>query len=1188
MHSLAELLRVEFGTRPTPMPRTVQQLEWWTGVDCVVVVRDRPEPVDLDEATRSSIVEFVARGGRLLLFGFGAGLVHELGIEPERPSRREHVAWGDDDRTAIGLLQFGFTATQDVAGLTEELRAFPREPASFLISGGECVELQLCEWRDRPPQTGETLGLLCELRDRDFAPRGGTVLARWTVGRGVVMACGFLPEPARAAPAVAENARAFVRNAVHELCGDVARPRVRLCVEATEADDEVLSEAYRLARLSEREHPGALLVPHWGWQVAANHLRDGRAPIAPRDVYDRVLLPSFRAGATLVDLQLADSRDGYPFAWDPRDSIARPASFHGGAFWPGWNAAQIALLAREAHHRGMWLSCWLHPSPLSGTGVAPSDWLSAAKWWAREFADVRTVPGGALDGFGVHRWFDDPHGATSSVLRLFQPSMFAYCTRPTSRALPGFVNVVDADRGRPAGAPAAGVSARWRNVFPPHEYLCGVLDGRLRRPSAETWGADAESGGGSYPDWLVTQLGDFARSRAMRGAAFWWRAHNPSTLGAHTEEYVAGLSLDPLKAAVAGRLTATGVGGYRDLCARLLGRVQSGFGAETELPAEMPFLQNNHLRLHGTAGPLWFDPDGVARYHEGDARLEVVAKSFMSTHVRGFRPSVSSVQSAFVDFIGARPRGAGGYDRTVLMQGEERGGDVFPAVLAREATPEWPAHVGADFTLTRGRYALDLTLLGRADRGILEVRMDGEVVALTPFEVGEGTKHHSVRVDLAEDGAHRLDLELVHGGAVSVSQCRLTRVDDRAGQTLVSQRAGFCAELIERSSSTYFSETASVRTIADFAGFVWKTECVRAARNAQVVRKFSLPHHRSLRVAREGSERLRSPFVLASDRPGLPDLAVIPLSLPAQARFRVDSEGSLELIAYPRPHQQCAVGFVLLRDHDVGDLASLGHICTSIALPTELRIEVGATARLDSKLDVHWPRLVRVVHSERVPMMVRERGAWHVRGTQPTAAGDGSRWLRVYHGPGESVEVRPWDPERLPVRTGPGSLHSIVMQEAGEHHATVEVLQTGPLLAAPSVEFLAEFDRVTLNGEPWCFFDQRRVYLPCEPGRYEIRTRTLGQAAQPRVLATRALVRRCTFDESHRVLEFSVTKRPEDPDDTAYTAWISAEGEFEVTGRDAVRVPERSFGYRDDVVTAGRRRGSIVRFRPGLVRVRLP
>ncbi len=1178
--SIADLLRAEFDADLQEPPTTPQQAIAWNEQDCVVVLVDRPRaPIaDLDDDTRLAIAEYVRGGGRLLLLGFAARLAYELGLEPEPPSRFGDETWGRDDRTAIGLFQFGFCVQDDTRGLSRDMRPFPRRPDAFLFGGGEGASAQLCLWEDRLPRAGQVLARACALRDASIEDDDAAVIVSWKHGSGEVLACGFVPEPSRSAPAIAENARRFLRNAMGALLGEREHPgSVAFCV-GKPRDGRDARDPFVLPSLQTRAVPGALVVPHWGWRAATNFQRTGRAPVAPRQIYDDVLETSFRAGATLVDLQLADSRSGYPFAWGDRDPIPRPATWRGGDFWPGWTTQQIALLAREAHHRGMWLQCWLEPPPVVGTTIGDRDYLEAVKWFGRELADARRLGVGAIDGLGVHRWFADDEGISASILRTFHPGAHGY--RSDTRNVRTFAAAVDADRGRPAGAPPAGLSANWRPYFPARRFSVGVLDARERRASVAAWGVAAERGGGSYPDWLVTQLADFARPRALAGSAFWWRAHNPATLGPETEEIVHGISMDPLKAAVAGRLTATGTGGYREACARLLGRVQSGFGAESELPCETPFLQNNHVRMHGSGGPVLFDPTGTASF---DA---AVSGRFMRTKVGGFRPSVESVRSAEVDLIGARPRSAGGYGSTVMIRGADRGGVSFPAALAFEAAPTWPSRVEVSFRAVRGEYALELAHVARDGTGLLELRVDREVLALIPFETGRGSVHESVRVPLASDGEHTLSLHAVHGGVVGISACQLSRVEDRAVQVRVCERAGHCAEICESMSSSYFSEERRWRSIADLSGFLLHTTCRTASRNARVSRVFDLPHHRELSGARETNGKLRSPFVLESKTSGVPDLAVVPFAMPRGARFGL-VDGGLELIATPRPHQVLAVGFVFLRDYSADDLDALQVLCRANLDATVLRLGQEGQKSLPPELDVTWPRLLRVYSPARTPFMVREGGRWMFRGGQPTGLDDGSQWLRVYHVPGHGVEIAAWDPARHPVRPGVGSLHSVAIGAPRDGTFDVDVLQTGPLLDAPSVELSAEFDFVRVDGEPWSFFDGSRVMLPCAVGRYAVETGSDGRAATPRLVRTRAIVKRCAYDPATRVLEVFTTRRPEDPDGTMYTAWFAGGEPTDVVGERAVQIPENTFQHQSGVAAdAARGAGVIVRFAPGLLRLR--
>lgn len=1199
----------------------VPETTFGRGYDCVVLYTAEPDAArrGWPEPTQQRVREFVEKGGRLVLMGFAARIAHELGFESVEPDKYEAFSWGDDARTAVGVSQWGLTTADDIERLTPEMQAFPRHPHSFLFGGGSMAFGQRCGWERTPPADGLVLARTCRLVDAAFVESEEVSVVRWNVGLGAVVACGYLPEPWRSEPAIASNASRFILNLVESACLGLDERRVAVCLHAPPPRSlphpaRGGRDRFVLPRMVRRAHPGALLVPHWGWRVAVNAQRDRRVAVAPRDVYDRTLVPSFRAGATLIDLQVAEVREGYPFAWSLDDPIHKPVSYRSHKHWPGWGVDQVALLAREAHHRGMWLQCPLDPAPVLGSEVGDRDYLDATRWLARELADVQRLGAeGAVDGFGVARWMDDRVGFAANTLRTYAPGGYGYHTAPRRDPVSGFVGAVTAERGAINGFPATGVSAQWRDVFPAGDFSVAALDARHARPSTTDWESAAALGGGSYPDWILTQLHDFARPRTGQGAAFWWVAHNDATLGVETERFVHGLSLDPLRAAVATRLTATGADGYRDLGAKQRGRVQRGFGAETPLPAATPFLQNNHFRLHGTGGSLWFDPTGTAdlRLSSGEhappsATIAVAPTAFMRTRVRGFRPTVDASTTAVVDLIGSAPRGVGEYGESVLIEGSERGAVRFPAVLAREATPDWPQRVEAEFRLVRGDYRLEVGLLARSGDGMVEVRCDGEVLGLLPYRAGEGTVIHDVRVPLALDGLHRLALDIVLGDSVGVTACRLSRVDEQAGQSRVIEPAGFCAELREDTTSAYFGEAIRIRTIADLPGFVLDAECASAVRNVQVVRKFELPLHRTLRRASESSTKLVSPFVLGSSDSRVPDLAVIPLEVPFAFRFTLESAsrgpgGGLELVTFPRPHQKFRVAFVFLRDHTAADLDALAAACRSVFDPVVARLEDGQEFEIATQARVTVPLLVKVFDPKRAPFFVRENGSWLFRGAQPTADADGGRWLRVYASADQPAALAAWDPQRRSVWPGPGSLHSIALRDVDRQEFEVEVLQVGPLLAAPSVVLQRPFDRVTVNGEPWSFVDGQRILLPAEVGTYRIGTRELGRTAEPRLLQTRALVRRCTYDDESGVLELFTVPRPEDGPDTVYTAWVGpartvlgghAPGAgavdpnrpVEVAGEDARIVAEASFMRPPRPDT--KLRGAIVRFRPGLLRVK--
>src|SRR5205814_9653198 len=121
-----------------------------------------------------------------------------------------------------------------------------------------------------------------------------------------------------------------------------------------------------LPPVGQRGLPAEPLAAPWGWRTAVRELRRLADPVTPQSIVDDVLLPSFRAGADLLDLQLGESTRGYPLPWLPRDPLRRPEHWRGGTFWPEWNGAAIARVCREAHLRGMLVQTFLAPEPCPG------------------------------------------------------------------------------------------------------------------------------------------------------------------------------------------------------------------------------------------------------------------------------------------------------------------------------------------------------------------------------------------------------------------------------------------------------------------------------------------------------------------------------------------------------------------------------------------------------------------------------------------------------------------------------------------------------------------------------------------------------------------------------------------------------------------------------------------------------
>ncbi|MCB9879885.1 MAG: hypothetical protein H6835_20020 [Planctomycetes bacterium] len=1140
----------------------------------VVVLSAQPRSSGswLDEAQRTALAGFVAAGGRLCLFGHAASLATELGIESEWPERSS-FRWGFDRRTAIGRARLG---VQVVSGRVPEwfdgLGASAQDEHTFHLVARQPCDVPICTWSQGAPQRGEVLAVLAvELDGRAVASQAPAVV-RWSHGRGAVVAVGLGPDLGSADATIAANAAQFVRNVVARAGEPGQPPLVMLGVPLT----RVAAAAPVAMDLGAREVPAAPQLAHWGWQAALAPADDDTQARPYAELIDDVLLPSWQAGADLLEVGLGQRDRGAPLAWREGDRLKPPSSWRGGAFWPQWTTRTLGDLAAEAHARGVLLQAAVDPLPV---GDRVEERLVALRYFARELADLRRLGARALDGLGVRDWWPDTSGLGVAMVQDFQPGAYLYSAGELTPTFAGALRALDADDGAPAGLPFAGISARWRDGFPAAEFPLGVLDARASRPAALV-PYDVPAGG-SAPDWLVAQINHFVRSRRDQGAALWWRAHDPATLGPQTAAYVQGLSMEPLRAAVAMPLAATGAGGLRAAAAELLDEVQSGFGAELPAPAAVHVLQNNWLRLVGSGGGLLFDPSGMARFQPGEPA--VLSAGLLRTRLFGGRPNGDALRTTTQDFLAAGTRGAGGYGSTSGIGGARAEDRRLPAVLAFGAAPQWPQRVAIECELDTGYHELELVLRGVQGRGLCAVRLDDVLLRCVPFRTGERLAIVTVPVHVARPGLRQLSLTVLEGGSVGIDRMQLVRRGDVGAEAEVVVPAGSVASLAERSASSYHAERLEFTMLADMPGLLMRVHCDRAVRSLQVERTLSLPGYtRLLRSsAGERADALRGPFVLRAADLALPDLVVAPLLLARYDRFRFGAEG-LQMLSAPEPGAEARVGFLLVgRDDSERVLGQARRLFAALDQP--LALDLGATgeASLSPELPFAWTQLLRLEAGVRTPFAVRENGWWTWRGAQP--ADDGGVWLRVVHVPGDTVQVVGGPTLLARTRPGPGSRAVLALRDVSSSAAVVRVLQPSRLVP-PSVVFAADFDEVYVDGAPWAHFDGNTVFLPDVPGIYAVKTRQHGGGVGVHVRRTAAPLRRCAFDPRSRQLLLSTALDPARPPELPYTAVLTGPRPTRVDNGEVL--DDAELRHADAETRAQALAGGVViRFRSGITKV---
>ncbi|MGK0302155.1 MAG: hypothetical protein ACI89X_003037, partial [Planctomycetota bacterium] len=970
------------------------------------------------ESHRTALREFVQNGGRLLLFGHASRLVSDLEIEPERPECSVY-RWGFDRRSVQGeaVLTMHVTSAREPE-LFDGLTGTVSED-SYPVTGGTPCIVPLCVWRYGLPKSGHVLARLGAVLDGQTGELGAPVLLQWRVGKGHVLACGLLPDLHHDEETVRNNARQFINR-----CGDWAQRHG--------GDELVLLEVPERgpaqAVLAENGPPMVPWLAHWGWQTSLYDGEEQEAVRPPDELVRDSLLPAWQHGADVVELSLTDAQHGSPLSWSEGDSIEPPDSFRGKALGGAWNSGGFRNFADEAHTRGMLVFGGMDPLPV---GNRPVERLVTLRMHARELASLRRYGAGAFDGFGLRQWLPDQQGLGIAMVQDYQPAAQLYCVGERIPQLGGSLRAMDADDGALRGLSLTGIGDGWREGFPGDIYPVGVLDARA---ISDRWPGLGVRGGGSHGDWLVRQINEFVRERRLKGGTALWRRHDPRTLGPDTERYVHGLSLEPLRAAVAVPLAATGRDGIRAAARSLVEGAPASFGAHVDAPAAVHVLQNNWFRLLGSGGALAFDAGGLARFED---HATTISKSFCATRLFGGRPDGTELHAERVDFLTHSYRGEGGYGKMARVTFGKDGENRSPAMLALDQTPRWPSAVSFEWQPSTGFHELRVQLRSERAGSLVAIYLDEVLLRCVASPGNSRAPEIVVPVHIARAGPRELRLEILEGHSVVIDRLQLARAGDIGVEAEVRVPAGSLAQLVERSKSSYHEEYVTLTAMADVPGFVMHTQCVKAARNLQVERRLSLPLYARVTAGTPGDDATsrRMPFVLTSADRSVPDLCIVPLQMSRYDRLEVE-HGAVVWRGAPQAGLASRVAFMFWphgRGHEV--LQHAKRLMGAIDRPAEVDLGPDGKADLVSNLPMAHTRLVHVPTDSQMPFLVRERGYWTWRGCQP--ATHGGVWLRIHQEPGDVVKIVGGSSVLARTRPGPGSLRVVALQEPLPRSATV-------------------------------------------------------------------------------------------------------------------------------------------------------
>lgn len=164
----------------------------------------------------------------------------------------------------------------------------------------------------------------------------------------------------------------------------------------------------------------------------------------------------------------------------------------------------------------------------------------------------------------------------------------------------------------------------------------------------------ASFGGRADPDFWLKQLCDFFRPRAkdpkdIHESGIFWMLENDLGMPEELREYVYAITVDPIRAAVATRLTSTGMNGSiwnMKKVARIKGVVEeyAGPAPREEHPASTSFIQNNYLRFYryalGDKGVLLYDTEQLAHYDSNSMSISLSDSLFRTVPSKSNRKFV--------------------------------------------------------------------------------------------------------------------------------------------------------------------------------------------------------------------------------------------------------------------------------------------------------------------------------------------------------------------------------------------------------------------------------------------------------------------------------------------------------------------------------------------------------------------
>ncbi|MDD5484020.1 MAG: hypothetical protein PHP98_10315 [Kiritimatiellae bacterium] len=309
----------------------------------------------------------------------------------------------------------------------------------------------------------------------------------------------------------------------------------------------------------------------------------------------------------------------------------------------GWTRESTAAFHKHVHSRDMTIH-WF-PHKLTGATFAKAADYTM-NLFSNQFDCLSVSPDELMDGMGSEQWSVMPSPLFMKCVLSYSPFIYFYTDNHLfNTTLPNEQDVMATN-----GTGGDDQTSCYYKLYEEIKKRGGLQFWGTQAPECRPEITANKFGGRGYPDWILKQVNDAFRCRAIaRGSknlspsAFWAIQEAENMCPDGSRMYVYGCGQDPIKTAVSAKFTALGADWFR-------GTNVTRISQRYPYPSKTAFIQNNYLNLvlmpEKDEIILQADPERLAHW-DNNSRAVTLSAPFLRTIDLADNSAASSAEVTF-------------------------------------------------------------------------------------------------------------------------------------------------------------------------------------------------------------------------------------------------------------------------------------------------------------------------------------------------------------------------------------------------------------------------------------------------------------------------------------------------------------------------------------------------------------